>query len=181
MLPLTDVQTAHSDFVNVRLNSQDTTSDPQWDLLPTSEGQSSPESSSEKKQHLEEKILSRWPYILLGSLLLFIGIVGLIVWKCCCKRRCAERKKAKAAAAAGVGVGGAGASGMHMRGSKRLSVSALQMNPLKNPDGAYYPIHESASASDVHLPSSESYYKTQQPPSYYSQQSQQYPDYNGHY
>ena len=187
MLPLTNVQTAHDDFVKVRLNGQDTTSDPKWDLLPASEGQSSPESAAEKKAHLEEKILSRWPYILVGSLLGFILITGLIIWKCCCKRRCAERKKAKAAAAAGaggVGVGGAaGAAGMRMRGSNRLSVGGLQMNPLKNPESSYYPIHDSASVSDVHLPTSPSYpqYPSQaqnHPPSYYSQHSQ-YSGYSG--
>ena len=180
MLPLTDVQAAHNDFVNVRLNGQDTTSDPQWDLLPASEGQHSPESAAEKKAQLEEKILSRWPYIFVGAFILFCLIVGLIIWKCCCKRRCAERKKRKAAAAAGAVGGVTGAGGMRMRGSTRLSVGALPLNPLKNPENSYYPIHDSASKSDLYLPQSQSYYNAPHPPAYHSQHSG-YAGYNGHY
>ena len=90
MMPLTDMNEAHSDFVKVRLNGVDTTGDPSQYLVPASEGLKSPESSKEKKLHLAEKVLSRWPYILMGSLVLFFGLVGLCVWKCCCQKPCSE-------------------------------------------------------------------------------------------
>jgi len=95
LLPLTNVETAHNDFVQVRLNGQDTTGSPSQALLPASQCQHSPESEEEKKQHYEEMVLSRWPYILAGCLLFLIICIGLIVWRCCC-RRCRKSKKAKA-------------------------------------------------------------------------------------
>ncbi|THH07701.1 hypothetical protein EW145_g3204 [Phellinidium pouzarii] len=142
LLSMTNTAAAHADFVNVRLGGVDTAGQSQYYLLPASEGQSSPESAKEKKQHLEEKVLSRWPYIFLGSFVLFCGIVGLIVWRCCCRRRCAERKKAKALA-------------------KKRRMNGLQMNPLKGGD-AYYQLDEPTSS--IHsLPYSEGH-----PPSYHS-------------
>ena len=121
MIPTTNINTAHDDFVKVRLNGVDTTGDPSQALLPASEGQSSPESAKEKKEHLAEKVLSRWPYILLGSLLLFFILVGLCVWKCCCRRRIQAKKAAKAA-----------------KSAKRASV--LQMGPVS--PGSYEQIKE---------------------------------------
>ena len=159
MLPLTDATQAKEDFVNARLGGVDTTGDPKYYLLPASEMQHSPESSAEKKAHLAEKVLGRWPYILMGSLLLFFLVVGYVCWRCCCRRRWQERKKAKAAAAASGLGGGAG----HI---KRLSMNALQMNNLRAPN-TYQQIGErSPSPSDFH---SYSYGKAEQPPpSYYS-------------
>jgi hypothetical protein len=172
MLPLTDPQTAHDDFVKARMDGVDQTGDAKYALLPASQGQSSPESSAEKKAHLAEKVLSRWPYIFVGSFIFFLLIVGYIVWRCCLRKRCAERKKAKVAAAAG-NVGGSPV-GMRGAGSK-----PLQLNPL-NVQSSYYPIHDSASSSTLHMPhspSSPSYQKQYNPPSYYSNHSGQ----NGHY
>lgn len=119
MIPTTNVNTAHDDFVKVRLNGVDTTGDASQALLPVDQGQSSPESESEKKAHLAEKVLSRWPYILLGSLLLFFILVGLCIWRCCCRRRI-QVKKAETSAA------------------KRTSL--LQMGPVGA--GSYKPIQE---------------------------------------
>jgi len=86
LLPLTDVNTAHNDFVQARLHGQDTTGSPSKALLPASQCQHSPESAEEKKQHYEEMVISRWPYILAGCLLFLILAIGLIVWRCCCRR-----------------------------------------------------------------------------------------------
>lgn len=91
LLSVTDVNQAHADFVKVRLNGVDTTNDPSKALLPASQGQTSPESAAEKKAHLEEKILSRWPYILLGCFVFVALIIGLIVWRCCCRRKKAPK------------------------------------------------------------------------------------------
>lgn len=163
MLPLTDVNAAHADFVNVRLAGQDTTSDPKWDLLPASQGQSSPESEKEKKQHLEEKVLSHWPEIFVGSFLVFCGIVGLIIWKCCCRRRCAERKKARELARKGA-LAGDGAGGRPISGfGKRMSVS-MQMNALRA-NSTYKPLEEHGAPPTMNsYPSS---YDVNHPPSYY--------------
>jgi len=43
--------------------------------------------SPEKKEALEEKVLSRWPEILVGALALFLIIIGVCVWRCCCGGR----------------------------------------------------------------------------------------------
>ncbi len=87
LLPITNVNEAHQDFVQVRLSGVDTTGDSSQWLLPASEGQTSPETEAEKKQHLEGAVLRQWPYILLGCLLFVILVVGLIIWKCCCRRK----------------------------------------------------------------------------------------------
>lgn len=92
MIPLTDVNQAHKEFVDVRLNGNDNTNDASQQLLPADQGKASPQSDAEKKAILLEKVLSRWPYILMGSLLLFTLSVGFCVWKCCCKR-CREKRK----------------------------------------------------------------------------------------
>ncbi|KAH8109296.1 acid protease [Phellopilus nigrolimitatus] len=144
MLSVTDLTNAHADFVKVRMNGVDTTGAASQQLVPVAQGQHSPESSEEKKAHLAEKVLSRWPYILFGSLVLFFGLVGLCVWRCCCRKRIAARKAAKK----GHGKDGAGGA------MKRLSVSALQMGPMKTAS-SYHPIEEPAplSSSSSHPPS----------------------------
>jgi len=92
LLSTTNVNAAHSDFVRSRLNGQDTTGSPSKALLPASQCQHSPESAAEKKQHYEEMILSRWPYILAGCLLFLILTVALIIWRCCCRRNKKPKK-----------------------------------------------------------------------------------------
>ncbi|KAJ7078652.1 aspartic peptidase A1 [Mycena epipterygia] len=86
LLPLTNLATAHQDFVNARLGGVDTTGASQYTLLPASQQQHSPVSEAEKKAKYEEMILSRWPYILVGCLVFVALLVGLIVWRCCCRR-----------------------------------------------------------------------------------------------
>lgn len=87
LLSVTDLSQAHSDFVKVRLNGVDTTSDDKWKLLPAEQMQHSPISAEEKKKKYQELVLSRWPYIFAGCLVFVILIIGLIVWKCCKRRR----------------------------------------------------------------------------------------------
>ncbi|KAJ7791230.1 acid protease [Mycena olivaceomarginata] len=87
LLPLTDAAAAHADFVNVRLGGVDTTGSAQYALLPADQQQHSPVSAEEKKKKYEEMILSRWPYILVGCLVGVGLIIGLIVWRCCCRRK----------------------------------------------------------------------------------------------
>ncbi|KAJ6585305.1 acid protease [Mycena capillaripes] len=87
LLPLTDAAAAHADFVNVRLGGVDTTGSSQYALLPADQQQHSPVSDEEKKKKYEEMILSRWPYILVGCLVGLALIIGLIVWRCCCRRK----------------------------------------------------------------------------------------------
>lgn len=50
LLPLTNVQTAHDDFVQTRLGGVDTTNSSAHALLPASEQQHSPISEAEKKK-----------------------------------------------------------------------------------------------------------------------------------
>lgn len=86
LLPLTNTAQAHDDFVKARLGGVDTTGAASQALVPESEAQSSPESAAEKKAHYEEAVISRWPEILAGCLIFVIICVGLIVWRCCCRR-----------------------------------------------------------------------------------------------
>jgi hypothetical protein len=93
LLPVTNVSAAHTDFVNVRLGGVDTTGDPQWDLLPVSQMKHSPISAKEKEEMYQEMVLSRWPEIFVGCLALVSLLLGCCIWKCCCRNRCARRKR----------------------------------------------------------------------------------------
>ncbi|KAF8073928.1 aspartic peptidase domain-containing protein [Lyophyllum atratum] len=90
---VTDVAQARKDFIKVRLSGNDTISDAKWALLPPDQMQHSPVSAEEKKKKYQELVLSRWPYILTGCLVLVIGVVGFCIWRCC--RRKAAKKPSK--------------------------------------------------------------------------------------
>ncbi|KAL4064161.1 aspartic peptidase domain-containing protein [Scleroderma yunnanense] len=94
MLPLTNEAAAVNDFIQVRTNGQNLIDSSQYALLPASQGQHSPESAEEKKHIYEEKVLSRWPYILVGCLAFALLILGCCIWRCC-KRRRLRRKQAQ--------------------------------------------------------------------------------------
>lgn len=94
MLSVTDVASARSDFVQVRLGGNDTiNTDPRWALLPVSQMQHSPISEEEKKKEYQEMILSRWPYIFTGCFVFILLVIGCCVWRCCKRRR--ARRAAK--------------------------------------------------------------------------------------
>jgi len=128
LLPLTDVNTAHNDFVRSRLNGNDTTGNPSKVLLPASQCQRSPESAAERKQHYEEMVLSRWPYILVGCLVFVILCILLIVWRCCCRRN-KKPKKTKAGLLLSQDATYAPLHDPH---------SSLNLKPLSDPFGGSY-------------------------------------------
>ncbi|KAF8798904.1 acid protease [Phlegmacium glaucopus] len=79
---------AQKDFVNIRLGGNASAlSDPRFALLPTNESQHSPIPPGETTKHLEEKVLSRLPYIVLGAVILLALITGCCIWQCCCRGR----------------------------------------------------------------------------------------------
>ncbi|KAG6887509.1 hypothetical protein C0995_014741 [Termitomyces sp. Mi166 len=86
---------ARQDFVTTRLGGTDTINDPKWALLPASQMQHSPISAEEKKKEYEEKILSRWPYILVGCLVGLLLIVGCCIWRFCCSAKAKARRAKK--------------------------------------------------------------------------------------
>jgi hypothetical protein len=90
LLPLTNITAARKDFVNVRMGGVDTISS--QTLLPADQGKVSPLEPGEARQHLEEKVISRWPEILGGCLGALVLIVGIIVWRCCCRRPAKKRQ-----------------------------------------------------------------------------------------
>jgi hypothetical protein len=124
LLSVTDAAQAKSDFVQVRLGGVDTTSDDKWQLLPPEQMQHSPISDEEKKKKYQEMVLSRWPYIFVGCLLLVLLIIGFITWKCCKRRR--ARKAAEKAAQDDFGG--------------------------KKGEGLYVPLQNTGGASSDHLP-----------------------------
>lgn len=95
LLSLTNETAAVNDFIQVRLNGQNLINSPQYALLPASQQQHSPETEAEKKAQYEEEVLSHWPYILFGCLVVVFLLVAYCVWRCCCRRR--RQAKAKAA------------------------------------------------------------------------------------
>ena len=93
MLPLTNVNTARSNFVRARLNGTDSIASSQYALLPPEQMQRSPVSDEERRTKYKAMILSRWPYIFAGCLVFVILLVGCCVWRCCCRKRRAAKKK----------------------------------------------------------------------------------------
>lgn len=57
--------------------------------------------SSPPFSRYEEWILSRWPDIFVGCLIFVILVTGLIIWRCCVRRR---RNAAQAQKAAAMGI-----------------------------------------------------------------------------
>jgi hypothetical protein len=97
---ITDSVQAQNDFIKMRLSGTNTLSDSKWALLPVDQMQHSPVSEEEKNKQYQEMILSRWPYILAGCLLFLFLVIGLCVWRCCCRKGAkggARGKKAKSA------------------------------------------------------------------------------------
>lgn len=83
---VTNAAQARDDFVKARLSGVDSTNDSQWALLPVEQMQHSPVSEEEKKKKYQEWILSRWPYILTGCLVFVLVVLGLCIWRCCCRK-----------------------------------------------------------------------------------------------
>ncbi|KAI0771200.1 acid protease [Trametes elegans] len=94
LLSVTDANAAHQEFVQARLGGVDNSGDASHALLPVDQMQHSPISKAEKKKRYEEMILSRWPYIFVGCLVFVLIVTGLIIWRCCVRRR--RQKEAKA-------------------------------------------------------------------------------------
>jgi len=86
LMSITSVQNAKQDFIQVRLSGKDTTGDSRFTLLPASQMQHSPVSEEEKKRKYQEWILSRWPYIFTGCFIFVLLMIGLCIWRCCCRR-----------------------------------------------------------------------------------------------
>lgn len=93
LLALTDRATAHADFVKTRLNGIDTTGEPQYALLPTSQGQHSPITLRERELFLEAKHELVWVLgPVLGGILL-VGILGWCCFRCCCRKDPSGKRK----------------------------------------------------------------------------------------
>jgi len=92
LLSTVDPAAARKDFIDVRLNGNDTISDSS--LLPADQMQHSPVSAEEKKKKYQEMILSRWPYIFVGCLAFVLIAVGLCVWRCCRRRKLRKAREA---------------------------------------------------------------------------------------
>lgn len=129
LLPLTNVESAVNDFINVRTNGQNLINSSQYALLPASQQQHSPESAEEKKQQYEEEVLSRWPYILVGCLLFLILLVGYCVWRCCCRRKRLAKKAAKQQKGGAI-LGGEFKNGPYEQLQDSQSMTTLVMQPM---------------------------------------------------
>jgi hypothetical protein len=92
---VTNAANARDDFIKTRLSGVDTTGDAKWQLLPKEQMQHSPVSEEEKKKKYQELVLSRWPYILTGCLVFVLIVVGLCIWRCCCRKSAKKGSKTK--------------------------------------------------------------------------------------
>lgn len=135
LLSLTDETAAVNDFIKVRLNGQNIINSSQYALLPASQEQHSPETAAEKKAQYEEEVLSRWPYILAGCLLIVALLVAYFVWRCCCRRKRLAKKQA-AKQQTGVASGGPN-TGPYALLADSGSTATLVMKPMRGsaPDG----------------------------------------------
>jgi len=124
---VTNPASARADFIQTRLGGIDTTADAKWQLLPKDQMQHSPVSDAEKKKKYEEAVLSKWPYILTGCLLFVLILVGLTIWRCCCRNRGSKK-----------GTGGSGSGGIGKKGKSKKG-GLWSQEPAST---AYLPLHE---------------------------------------
>ncbi|KAF8443007.1 aspartic peptidase domain-containing protein [Boletus edulis BED1] len=129
LLSLTNETAAVNDFISVRLNGQNLINSPQYALLPASQQQYSPETAAQKKAQYEEKVLSHWPYILSGCLVVVLLLVAYCVWRCCCRRKRLAKKKA-ANQQAGPTPGGS-ANSSYAKLPDSGSTASLAMKPMR--------------------------------------------------
>lgn len=129
LLSLTDETAAVNDFIKVRLDGQNLINSSQYTLLPASQGQHSPESAAEKKAQYEEQVLSHWPYILAGCLVVVLLLVAYCVWRCCCRRKRLAKKRA-AKEQAGPALGGS-TTGPYSQLQDSASTASLVMKPMR--------------------------------------------------
>ncbi|KAF8555757.1 acid protease [Imleria badia] len=123
LLSLTDETAAVNDFIQVRLNGQNLINSSQYALLPASQEQHSPETEAQKKAQYEEEVLSHWPYILAGCLVVVLLLVGYCIWRCCCRRKRLAKKKADLAP-------GGSATGPYAQLQDSGSAATLVMKPM---------------------------------------------------
>ncbi|KAF9262852.1 acid protease [Marasmius fiardii PR-910] len=142
LLPLTTRDQGRLDFIQTRLGGTNTTGDSQYQLLPKDQMQKSPVSDEEKKKKYQEMVLSRWPYILLGCLVGVILIIGLIIWKCCCRRKNRNAKRKDKTESAFFG----GSARARPESYSQLEDPSSTHLPLKEPA----PAHRSSFGSPVH-------------------------------
>lgn len=185
MVSTVDPIAARQDFINVRLGGNDTISSSRWAILPANETQHSPISAEEKKKMLQEKVLSHWPEIFLGCLVVVSISVGLCVWKFCCKR-CRNKKGDMALE---------GASGKKKFGlfskktAKRESYVQLEsknrsLADLSSPHAHSYPQNDSTPAFPTYPPDQMDYHRNShqsyQSHQSYNQPQQGYQGYQGY-
>jgi len=132
LLPLTNIESAVNDFIQVRLNGQNLINSSQYALLPASQQQHSPESAKEKKQHYEEEVLSRWPYILAGCLLFVILLVSYCIWRCCCRRKRLAKKAAQQKQKDGIIPGSGFKNSVYEPLHDSQSTTSLIMQPMRS-------------------------------------------------
>lgn len=90
-LSTTNAKTAHQDFVDTRLNGNDITSESQFSLLPADQGQKSSQPkvtgvTSSDSPFSSSNIHRFLPYIIAGSVVLGLAVLGLL-FTCCCRGR----------------------------------------------------------------------------------------------
>jgi len=129
LLSLTDETAAVNDFIKVRLNGQNLINSSQYALLPASQEQHSPETAAEQKAQYEEEVLSHWPYILAGCLVVVLLLVAYCVWRCCCRRKRLAKKQATKQQA-GFAPGGS-TTGPYAKLQDSGSTASLAMKPMR--------------------------------------------------
>ena len=86
LLPTTDdAAEAHNDFVSVRLNGVDDTSN--FHLLPASVLPPNDDDTTNDNESFSQKIHPYLPYIIAGSSVLGALLIGAILWCCCSSRK----------------------------------------------------------------------------------------------
>ena len=135
--------------------------------VPADQQKHSPVSSAEKKKMYEEKILSRWPYIFIGCLAFVAIVIGLIIWRCCVRRKRA-RAAAKAAKKLNLSLKVNTSSGSGMNAQN----SYPDFGGAGNGGGNSTPMKEMSGGGHGYS-NDQHYYQQQQPPPQYQQQQQQ--------
>jgi len=171
---ITNSVQAQNDFVQVRFGVTNTLSDSKWALLPASQMQHSPVSAEEKKKLYQEKILSRWPYILVGCLIFLLLILGVCIWRCCCRKgakRGARANRTKKGLFAGES-----ASTSYVPLQEQDHSKGGYTPDGRHDSGMFPPPSSSQHSLDASYPADRQYSQYQPPPQYTTS-----PPYSGHH
>jgi hypothetical protein len=133
VLPTNTYAAGHADFVAARLHGLDTTANPQFSLLPASQGKKSAVPIKERVQHAEQKLIRYRAGITVGVIVGFGLLAGIAIWGYLRRRKAVKAKVARISMLPGSG------GGMPFKAKSYLEIDKSQSSMSMHPMGGSTP------------------------------------------